>query len=267
MFSGLPPPRTTQPAVWSPAMSRWSFGTAVPAAAASPSPSPPPRVAGGQGVRQGSPAGPLIASGSRQWPPPIIQIPYYREEEEESSPSPSPPSVNPSDPPAGPHSPSFDRTTEAEVVSHFLAAGNQVLEVLDAGRVAPDVREEIARLADVASAWAQRRVPVAVAAESTRMRSRVSRFHYPAPFDMASSAFENCTAMLRARAEVCNAALAGMRAAGDDVTPALRLEFYRIRAALRSHRDVGRRRRTGAATGGRGRPLGSSDAAGGSAQA
>jgi hypothetical protein len=129
----------------------------------------------------------------------------------------------------------------------------------------PDIREEIARLADAAAAWAQRRVPLAVAEASTWRRSRVSRHHYPIPFDMASAAFEGCTATLRARAEVCNAALAGLRAAGDDVTPSLRLESYRVRAALRSHRDVGRRCRTGAAAGGRGRVIGSSDVSGSAA--
>jgi hypothetical protein len=73
MFSGLPPMRETRPAA-----SRWSFGTAVPAAN-SPSPSPPPRrFAGGGGIQQGSPTGPLVASGSRTaWPSAVVHVPYY----------------------------------------------------------------------------------------------------------------------------------------------------------------------------------------------
>jgi hypothetical protein len=134
-----------------------------------------------------------------------------------------------------------------------------MLEVLDAGRIAPDVRGEIARLADIAAAWAQRRAPISVVEESVRVCSQVSRHHYPAPFDMASASFDGCTATLRARAEVCNTALAALRQAGDDVTPSLRLEFYRIQAALRSHRDVTRRRRSGAAAGGHAPVQGSSD--------
>jgi hypothetical protein len=75
-------------------------------------------------------------------------------------------------------------------------------------------------------------------------------------------AFVGCTATLRARAEVCNQALAAIRLSGDDVSPSLRLEFYRIRAVLRSDRDVSRRRKMGAV--GRVRAQGSSAASGSS---
>jgi hypothetical protein len=92
-----------------------------------------------------------------------------------------------------------------------------------------------------------------VIAEGVAQRSRVSRHQYPRPFNLSDEVFVGCTPTLRARAEVCNTALESVRAAGEDVSPNLRLEFLRIRAALRSHRDVLRRgRRTGAARRARG---------------
>jgi hypothetical protein len=128
-----------------------------------------------------------------------------------------------------------------------------VLEALDVHRVHPEVREDISHAADVAAAWASQRPPMPAIAEGVAQRSRVSRHQYPRPFNLSDGAFVGCTPTLRARAEVCNTALEAVRASGEDVSPNLRLEFLRIRAALRSHRDVLRRGRcTGAARRARG---------------
>ena len=57
--------------------------------------------------------------------------------------------------------------------------------------------------------------------------------------------FDGCTVTVRAQAEVCDQALAAIQLSGDGVSLFLRFEFFRIHVALRSHRDVFRRRGSG----------------------
>jgi hypothetical protein len=221
----------------------WSFGTAVSEAGPLP---PRPSFFGDEGVRQGSPVGP-IASGSGIATP-LVQIALpLPEEEEESSQSTDPATPGSSSHPSAGRTPAGGRpsayplTGEAEVAAHFLTTCTQVLEALNVRQVHPEVRDDINRLGNVAIIWSQG--PPSSAVGGTAIHRR--RQHYPAPFDIAAATANGTTAGLRARMVACNTALVPLQALGDAIPLELRWEIHRVKAAYRTHCDRVRHGRGG----------------------
>jgi hypothetical protein len=125
----------------------------------------------------------------------------------------------------------YDSTGEVEVIYHFFASGVPTLEGFDALRVRPKVREEIRRMGVAAIRWSQ---PVPVPSSDER-DIIIHQRYYPPRFDSASAEAGRWTSELRGRAVASNIAVATYQVAALPLPAGVWQEYYRVKAAIRSH--------------------------------
>jgi hypothetical protein len=141
----------------------------------------------------------------------------------------------------GPPPPALpDRTETAWVVLRFLRSGTEVLGGTDGALVCPQVKGEIYQLGMALAVWAA--PDASFSGEGVPGPQGWAPRLYPAPFDSASAEAGQWTTGLRARAVASNIAVATYEATTSPLPDLIWREHQRIKAAIRSHTKMIRRR-------------------------